>query len=191
MISRTKFDYTKQQIGICIVFSFAKALSTISNDAVKYDAILEEICKLLEPMVKVPFNKTNIKGHPFSSLSLQDRIDVLSNLVRSSKGSPYSGFDVNNTFLFKDIYPALKTALNLDKIVVEKHDKPDFEKLREPSCLYSISFSHKGGWHEVVCGYDNDFYIVDPNFNHPFSLLDLESRYGLINYGDCLLFSIQ
>ena len=191
MISRNGFDYTKQKVGICIVYSFSKALSAITNGSVKYDAVLEEICKIMEPMITVPFNKGAIKGSPFSSHPLQDRIEILSNLVRSSKGYPYSGFDVNNTFLFVEIFPALRTALKLKQIVIVKHDNPDFDKLKKADCLYSMSFSHQGGWHEVVCGYDTDYYVVDPNFNHPFSLFDLENRYRPVNYGDCLLFSTK
>lgn len=191
MITRTVFDYTKQDRGICIVFSFSKALSAITNNATKYDAILEEICKKMEPLITVPFIRTNINGKPISAYSLQERIEILSIMVRASKGSPFSGFDINNTFLINDIYPQLQTVMALTNIKVVKHDKPDFNSLIGADLLYSISFAHRGGWHEVVCGYDTDHYIVDPNYNHPFSLIELENRYGQLQYGDCLQFSTQ
>lgn len=191
MISRTVFDYTKQVRGICIVYSFAKALSAITNNATKYDSILEEISKKMETMITAPFDITKVSGKALSAYSLQERIDILSVMVRALNGHPFSGFDIDNTFLFNVMFPHLKTAMSLKNINIIKQDNPDFNSMTDSDLLYSISFVHRGGWHEVACGFDTDHYIVDPNYNHPFSLVELETRYGQLQYGNCLQFSTQ
>ncbi len=190
MLNRDRFDYsTQEHFGICVLFSFAKAIDALSRHAVSFFDVMRCL---------YGFTQGHLKKNVSTFTKWQDLVTpmIMSwNEFISIYGKSMQIDDLNHEFLSKHLFKEVTKHFPNHGIICSHPVEYNIDVLKAEECAVCYPFHHGIGnpkpCHAVVIAYDFEEYVVDPNSKQPLPFNSLPVNYpGFVSGGgDCILLS--
>lgn len=200
MFDRNNINWNIQYYGICVPFSYYKAVTAVCGIKDDYTPLL------IEYILTADNQLNNILNTATDKLIIQKLVEYTGILLKIhfiNNGKP--DFDINYSFVHDFVFKHLhKNQL----VVVTKVPRPDFVDLTanpdnydlsvRSDMLMNLSFKYLKAtspkiieeWHSVIVGFDSlGLYIVDPNHDTPYQFDELYLKYTDVVLGECLSIS--
>ena len=198
MFDRMLINTDKQFFGICIPFSYIKAITAIHNIPNKYIDLMIEYINEYNPRL------TGLIDNSTDKLLIQKLVENIGIEMAIYMKAQNPSFDINYNFLITDVSKKIHKAFHVNLI----KDKCDIKKVindpsnsilaSEPNLLLNLAFKHcitidgqsRYEHHSIIVGFDNSgLYIVDPNIDGPYPFENIYCIYHVVELGECIVIS--
>ncbi len=162
MIDRSNFEYAKQPSGICVLFSFAKAIDALTDHKYDYNQVIKHFCDCIK------IQPTNDVSHTYLITHLYPYL-----LTNGLSGIQCKKLD----------QPQFEDLRNQDSKCILC-----LSFSHGPGKDWHIV---NVGYDQCPQNNAESYYIVDPNKDHPVDFDYIMNTYKINHFGDCLLFTLS